>query len=79
MRGPHIGIRLAAVIDVVGAVSTARAVQTETAVDVTDAQESPGTRASLGFEISNPFAGVLSDLPATRKWLGREATLAVNF
>ena len=41
----HVGVGIAGVIDVVGAVAAARAVQTEAAVYIANAQMTPATRA----------------------------------
>lgn len=78
VQGPHVSIWLAGVIDVVGAVTASRAIQTEPAVDITNAQDAPITRALPRLEISNALAGVLSDFPPALKKNCREAALTVN-
>src|SRR5882724_823639 len=74
----HVGVRFARVVDVVGAVAAAAAVQTPTPVDVADAQLG-SMRAALSFEIRNALAGVLGNLATAAKTNRREATLAVDW
>ena len=78
MESLHVGVRLAAVIDVMRAVAAAAAVQTPTAIDVADAQDRPVTRPLSCFEIRNSLACVLSDLAAAPKGDRRETAFAVD-
>jgi len=74
----HVGVRLARMIDVMRAVAAPGAVQTATAVDVADAQDSAVTTALRSFEIRDAFARVLRDLFSARKKFGGKATSAIN-
>jgi len=74
----HVGVRLATVIDVMRAVASACAVQTATAIDVADAQDSAVATALRSFEIRDAFARVLRDLFSARKKDGGKATSAVD-
>lgn len=74
----HVGVRLATVIDVVRAVATAGTVQTTTAIDVADAQDSAVATALRSFEIRDAFTRVLRDLFPARKKRGSKATSAIN-
>ena len=74
----HVGVRLATVIDVMRAVATACAVQTVTASDVADAQDSAVATALRSFEIRDAFARVLRDLFSARKKHGGKTTSAIN-
>jgi len=74
----HEGVRLATMINVVCAVAAAGAVQTPTAADVADAQDSAVATALRSFEIRDAFARVLRDLFSARKKLGGKATSAIN-
>lgn len=78
MKCFHIGVRPARVVDIVGAVATAAAVQAPAAIDVADAKFGT-TGPTLGFQIRNSFAGVLGDLSSARKTNGRETAPAVNW
>ena len=75
--GADIGVRLAGVVDVVGAIPAATAVDAPNAVDVADAQLG-SMGAPLSFAIRNSLAGVFSDLPPAWKVGGRKATSAVD-
>ena len=66
-------------IDVVRSVAAAAAVQTEVAIDVTNAKKAPPARALGCFEISDSLAGVFSDLATSPKWDRSETTLAVDW
>src|SRR5215472_6830638 len=61
--GSHEGIRRARVIDVVGAVSAATAVQTPAVIEPTDAQHL-AVRAPLRLGVGDQFSGVFRDLAA---------------
>ena len=74
----HVGVRLATVVDVMRAVATTCAVQTATAIDVADAQDSAVATALRSFEIRDAFARVLRDLFAARKKHSGKATSAIN-
>ena len=74
----HVGVRLATVIDVMRAVATTCAIQTPTAGDVADAQDSAVATTLSSFEIRNAFAGVLCDLFSAREKHGSKATSAVD-
>src|SRR6185369_14166758 len=74
----HVGVRLARMIDVMRAVAAPGAVQTATAVDVADAQDSAVATELRSFEIRDAFARVLRDLFSARKKLGGKATSAIN-
>ena len=79
IKSLHVGVRLAAVIDVMRAVAAAAAVQTPMAVDVADAQDGPSARPLSRFEIGDSLACVLSDLAAAPKRDRRETALAVDW
>lgn len=74
----HVGVRLAAMIDVMRAVAAAGAVQAPATVDVTDAQDAPVTAAPRGFEIRDALAGVFGNLLAALERNGGETATAVN-
>ena len=74
----HVGVRFAAMIDVVRAVAPATAVQAPAAVDITDAQDAPVTPTPRGFEIRNALAGVFGDLPSLWEKSGGKAAFAVD-
>ena len=74
----HKGIRFTRMIDVMRAVAAPGAVQTATAVDVADAQDSAVATALRSFEIRDAFARVLRDLFSARKKFGGKATSAIN-
>src|SRR5712691_1122056 len=76
--GFHVSVRFARVVDVMRAVPAAAAVQTPTAVNVTDAQLC-SMRTALSLEIGNAFAGVLSDLAAASKTNRRETASTVDW
>ena len=65
-------------IDVVGAVAAAAAVDTPATVDVADAQDATIARSHSRFQIRDPLAGVLGDLSTTRKANSGETALAVD-
>lgn len=65
-------------VDVVCAVSAARAVQTEATVNVADTQVSPGAGAVLRFQIGNSLTSVFSDFPAAFKRNSRKASFAID-
>ena len=75
----HVGIRLAAVINVVGAVAAATAVQAPTAIHIADAEDSTVAATLRGFEIRDALARVFSDLFSALESLRREAAFAVDF
>jgi hypothetical protein len=65
-------------IDVVGAVAAASAVQTETPVDIANAQV-PAPAGSLPcFTIGDPLACIFSDPFSPREWFGSEAAATVD-
>src|SRR4030095_2536289 len=74
----HVGVRLATVIYVMRAVATACAVQTPTATDVADAEDSAVATALRSFEVRDAFACVLRDLFSAREKHGSKATSAIN-
>ena len=76
--GFHIGVRLAAVIDVMRAIAAAAAVQAPAIINRADAQFG-SVRAALRFEIGNAFAGIFGNLAAAAKTNRREATVAVDW
>jgi hypothetical protein len=78
VQSSHEGIRLAGVIDVVRAVAATRAVQTETPIDIADAQDLTITCAPTGFEIYDPLARVLSYLLPRFEMNGSEAALPID-
>jgi len=51
MQRFHVCVGVAGVIDIMRAVAAARAIQTEAAVDIADAQVPPPARSLHGFEI----------------------------
>src|SRR5205807_9969031 len=69
--------RRVGVIDVVGAVAAATAIDAEASADVTDAQLG-SMRAPLRFAIRNYLARVLGNFSAPPERLSRKATPAVN-
>lgn len=66
-------------VDVVRAVAAPAAVQTPAAVDVTDAQDATVLPAPGGFQIGNPLAGVLGNLPPAAETHGREAASTIDW
>src|SRR5437764_12056021 len=76
---PHVCVRLAAMVDVVGAITAATAVYTDPSVDVADAQDAALARALLRFQIVDSLAGVFSDLPAALEQNGGKAAFAIDF
>ena len=79
VKRPHVCVRLAAMVDVVSAVTAATAVYTESSVDVTDAQDASPARALLGFQIVDALAGVFGDLSAAFERNDGKAAFAVDF
>ena len=79
VKRPHVGIRLAAMVDVVRAVAAATAVYAESSVDVADAQDTAVASALLRFQIVDALTGVFSDLSPALERNGGKAALAVNF
>ena len=79
VKRPHVSVRLAAMVDVVSAITAATAVYAEPSVDVADAQNSSPARAFLRFQIGDSLTGVFSDLPATLERNGGKAAFAVDF
>ena len=79
VKRPHVCVRLAAMVDVVSAITTATAVDTEPAVDVADAQDAALARALLRFQIGDSLAGVFSNLPAALERNSGKAAFAVDF
>ena len=79
VKRPHVCVRLAAMVDVVSAITAATAVYAEPSVDVADAQNSSPARAFLRFQIGDSLTGVFSDLPATLERNGGKAAFAVDF
>ena len=75
---PHISIRFTRMIDVMGAVATAAAIDAPDAVDITDAQLCP-MGASLSFAIRNALARIFGDFATARKMNGGKAAAAVNW
>ena len=78
VQSSHEGVWLAGVIDVVRAVAATRAVQTETTIDIADAQDLSITCAPTGFEIRDPLARVLSYLLSMLEMNGSEAALPID-
>lgn len=78
VKRPHVCVRLAAMVDVVSAVTAATAVYAEPTVDVADAQDAAPARALLCFQIVDALAGVFSDLPAALEWNCSKAAFAVD-
>ena len=76
---PHVRIRLARVIDVVGTIAATRAVQTPVAIDIANTQDATMARAFLRFEIRDSLARVFGNLPSASERNGGEATAAVDF
>jgi len=79
VKRPHVCVRLAAMVDVVSAITAATAVYAEPSVDVADAQNSSPARALLRFQIVDSLTGVFSDLPAALERNGGKAAFAVDF
>src|ERR1700682_1081406 len=74
---PHVSIRCARMVDVMGPVATAAAIDTPDTVDITDAQlRSVGT--ALGFDIRNSLARVFGDFATARKMNAGKTTSAVD-
>ena len=76
--GADIGVRLAGVVDVMGAISASTAVDAPDAVDVADAQFG-SMGATLSFAIRNSLACVFGDLASVRKIGGRKAASTVDW
>ena len=76
--GADIGVGFAGVVDVMGAIPAATAVDAPNAIDVADAQLG-SMGAALNFAIGNSLAGVFGDLPPVRKIRGRKAASTVNW
>lgn len=74
----HVGVRFAAVIDVMCAVAAAAAVQTPPAIDVANAKDSSVASALRCFKVRDALASVFGDLPATGKGFGGKAPFAVD-
>src|SRR2546423_3563085 len=79
VKRPHVCVRLAAMVDVVSAITAATAVYAEPSIDVADAQDAALARALLRFQIGDSLAGVFSDLSAALERNGGKATFAVDF
>ena len=79
VKRPHVCVRLAAMVDVVSAITAATAVYTEPSVEVADAQDAALACALLRLQIGDSLAGVFSDLPAALEQNGGKAALAVDF
>ena len=77
MDSAHISIRFARMVDVVGAVAAATAINTPDAVDIADAQFCP-VSTTLRFAIGNSFARVFGDLAPAREMNGGKAAAAVD-
>ena len=75
--GSHIGIGLAGMVDVMGAVAAAAAVDAPDTVDIADA-EFCSMGAALRLAIGNSFASVFGDLTAPREMNGGKTTLTIN-
>ena len=79
VKRPHVCVRLAAMVDVVSAITAATAVYTESSVEVADAQDAALARALLRFQIGDSLTGVFSDLSAALERNDGKATFAVDF
>ena len=79
IKRPHVCVRLAAMVDVVSAITAATAVYTDPSVDVADAQDAALARALLRFQIGDSLAGVFSDLPAALERNDGKAAFAIDF
>src|SRR5713226_4215415 len=75
--GFHVSVRFTRVIDVMGAIPAAAAVQAPASVDVADAQLH-SVCAALSFLIGNALSGVLCNLAPAREMNSRETAFAVN-
>ena len=78
VKRPHVCVRLAAMVDVVRAITATTAVYAEPSVNVTDAQDAALACALLRFQIVNSLAGIFSDLLSTLELNSREAAFAVD-
>src|SRR2546425_6664122 len=79
VNGFNVGVRLARVIDVVGAVAAMAPIQAPAAINIADAQDAPIAGSSSRFEICYSLAGVFSDLLAPPKMNSCKTALAVNW
>jgi len=75
----HEGVRFAAMIDVMGSITTAAPVQTEAAVNVADAQHGPSPGAPSCFPVVDALAGVFGNLPSAREQFRGKAAFAVDW
>ena len=73
----HVAIGLAAMIDVVGAVTTFAAIEAPVVIDCAD-PKSAATGSAIGFRIRDLLACVLCDLPTTHEVHFGKAALAFN-
>lgn len=74
---PHISIRFTRMVNVVGAIAAATAINTPDAVDITDA-EFCSVGAELRFAIGNSLARVFGDFATAREMNGGKAAAAVD-
>ena len=79
VKRPHVCVRLAAMVDVVSAITAATAVYAEPSVDVADSQDASLAGALLRFQIVDSLAGVFSDLPAALEQNDGKAAFAIDF
>jgi len=79
VKRPHVSVRLAAMVDVVSAITAATAVYAEPSVDVADSQDASLAGALLRFQIVDSLAGVFSDLPAALERNDGKAAFAIDF
>jgi len=75
VKNLHVGVGLAGMIDVVGAVAIAAAVETPAIVDGADAQLAPA-RPAIGLSVTDPLAGILRNLSPALEVGHRKTTLA---
>jgi len=74
----HVSVWLAAVIDVVGAVAAAAAVQTPTTVDVANAKYSSIATASGRFKVRDALPRVFGDLLSALEEFSGKTAFAVD-
>ena len=76
--GADVGVRIAGMVDVVGAITATTAVDAPDAVNVADPQLG-SVGAALSFAIRNSLACVFGNLTPVRKIGGRKTASAVNW
>ena len=77
--GFHVGVGLAAVVDVMRAVSSATAINTEAAIDVANTKFCPIPGAASSLAIRYALAGIFSDLTTAPKMNRGETTFTINW